>query len=103
MVTGSGFGGSSVPQNLGVGQKNAQTATSWGWGGVCGTVEKTICKLSYQFRMSLRNNDDDKKSSLGVRLNAEVAGIGWCATFISQSSLAPIPLEQRSPTESTSS
>jgi hypothetical protein len=38
-------------------KRSGPTAKPWGRGGVYGTVEKTICKLSYQFRMSLRNND----------------------------------------------
>ena len=38
-------------------KKNAPTATSWGWGKVEGIGEKTRCKLAYQFRGSLVNND----------------------------------------------
>ena len=39
-------------------KKNASTATSWGLGGAYGIGKQTVCKAAYQFRMSLRNNDN---------------------------------------------
>ena len=43
-------------------KKGGRTATSWGWGRVYEFVEKTIYKLSYEFRRSLGNNDDAKSA-----------------------------------------
>ena len=37
---------------------NTPTATSWGRGEVYRAGEKTICKLAYEFRRSLVNNDE---------------------------------------------
>jgi hypothetical protein len=49
MITDSGFRASRLPQNLGTGQKDAPTATSWGRGRACGLTEETICRVVYQF------------------------------------------------------
>jgi len=57
IIIGSGLGRSSVPQNLETGQRNAATATSWGWGKTDGIREKTKGKLTYHFGRSLLYND----------------------------------------------
>jgi hypothetical protein len=57
MVTGSGFGASRLPQNLGTGQKAAPTATSWGRGGAYEIVEKMKGKLLDYSAGILHNND----------------------------------------------
>jgi hypothetical protein len=38
-------------------KKHASTATSWGQGEIYAIVEKTICKVGYQFCRSLPSND----------------------------------------------
>ena len=64
MITSSGFGESSLPQNLGMDQKIAPTAIYWGRGGAYGTLEESIFKAPYQFCRSLPLNDRD---TLGAR------------------------------------
>ena len=69
-ITGSALGESSVPQNLGVGQKECPTATPGGRGDGDGIPEETICKVAYQFGRNLLCNDDRKISTgLGTTLN----------------------------------
>jgi hypothetical protein len=57
MVTGSGFGGSSLPQNPGVGQKTCRDRNILGSGKIDGIEEMTIVKLSHQLDRSLPLND----------------------------------------------
>jgi len=39
-------------------KKDSPSATSWGRGEAYRTVEKTICKVVYQFGRALHNNDN---------------------------------------------
>ena len=48
-------------------KRNAPTATSWGRGKIYVIAEKTICKVAYQFRRSLVNND---KATISPRHDA---------------------------------
>jgi hypothetical protein len=53
MVTGSGFGESSVPQNLGTGQNECLDRNILGPGQDQRNPEKTIGKLAYHVRRTL--------------------------------------------------
>ena len=58
MVTGSGLNKSSLPQNLGIGRRNAPIATSWGRGDAHLIVEETIGKVACQSGGSLLSNEN---------------------------------------------
>ena len=62
MVTGSRFGASRLPQNLGSGQRNASTATYWGRGRASVIAGKTISKLLYRPAGILHNNDEPMRT-----------------------------------------
>jgi len=65
MITGSGFGESSLPQNLGSGQRKRGHPASWG--SVVGdrSVGKMIVKLPYQFPRTLCCDDNEKAAYTG--------------------------------------
>jgi hypothetical protein len=56
-ITRSSFGGSSLPQNPGVGQKTCLDRNILGSGKIDGIEEMTIVKLSHQLDRSLPLND----------------------------------------------
>jgi len=73
-ITGSALGESSVPQNLGVGQKECPTATPGGRGDGDGIPEETICKVAYQFGRSLLCDD---KGGIASELVDAHSGMNW--------------------------